>query len=117
MISGRRIAAVIPAFNEEKSIAKVLLLTHRSVDEIVVVNDGSSDLTGEIAKRLGYVTLDHKRNEGKGAALRTGVEYLQKQNNFDILVTIDSDLQHDPTEIPRLVEPIVQGSADRKSVV
>lgn len=112
MISDLRIAAVVPAYNEEKSIAKVLLLAQKSADQIVVVDDGSTDLTGEIAKQLGFVTLRHRSNEGKGAALRTGVDYLRKKDDFDILVTIDSDLQHDPSEIPQLVEPIVQGVAD-----
>lgn len=112
MISGFRIAAVVPAYNEEKSIAKVLLLTQKTADRIVLVNDGSNDMTGEISKRLGFVTLEHKSNEGKGAALRTGIDYFQRKDDFDILITIDSDLQHDPMEIPLLVDPIIQGKAD-----
>jgi glycosyltransferase involved in cell wall biosynthesis len=111
-MSTAKTVAVIPAFNEEKSISKVLLLTSKVVDQIVVVDDGSTDLTGEIAKTLGFVVLTHEANEGKGAALRTGVAYAQKEFRFDILVTIDSDMQHDPTEIPRLLDPILQGSAD-----
>ncbi len=112
MISGRTIVAIIPAFNEEKSIAKVLLTTEKFVDRIVVVDDGSKNLTGDIAKRLGFETLRHESNEGKGAALRTGIEYAQKKLKFDILVTLDSDLQHDPSEIPRLIEPIIEDAAD-----
>ena len=104
--------AVIPAYNEEKSISKVLLLTSRIVDRVIVVDDGSTDITAEIAKAMGFVVLRHEENEGKGAALRTGVAYAQKEYKFDILVTIDSDLQHDPTEIPLLLDPILQGAAD-----
>jgi len=112
MISGRTLIAIIPAFNEEKSIAKVLLMTEKFVDRIIVVDDGSNDLTGDIAKKLGFETLRHESNEGKGSALRTGIEYARKKLKFDVLVTLDSDLQHDPTEIPRLVDPIIEGSAD-----
>ncbi|MDA4129584.1 MAG: glycosyltransferase family 2 protein [Thaumarchaeota archaeon] len=104
--------AVIPAYNEEKTISKVLLLTDKLVDQIIVVDDGSTDLTGDIARALGFITLKHEINEGKGAALRTGIRYAQKETNFDILITMDSDLQHDPNEIPLLLDPILQGSAD-----
>ncbi len=104
--------AVVPAYNEEKSISKVLLLTSKIVDRVIVVDDGSTDLTADIAKALGFPVLRHAENEGKGAALRTGVAYAQKEYKFDILVTIDCDLQHDPTEIPLLLDPILQGTAD-----
>jgi glycosyltransferase involved in cell wall biosynthesis len=56
--------------------------------------------------------LTHESNEGKGSALRTGVDYAKKELKFDILVTIDSDSQHDPADIPRLLDPLIQGSAD-----
>jgi glycosyltransferase involved in cell wall biosynthesis len=106
------IVAVVPSYNEEKSIAKVLLLTEKYVDRVILVDDGSTDLTGQIGRRLGFETLTHSSNEGKGSALRTGIEYVQKHLKFDILITIDSDMQHDPKEIPLLVKPIAQGSAD-----
>ncbi|MGI0091935.1 MAG: glycosyltransferase family 2 protein [Nitrososphaerales archaeon] len=112
MISGRKIVAVIPAFNEEKSIARVILGTEKFADKIIVVDDGSRDLTGEIARRFDAITLYHKSNEGKGAALRTGVEYAKKEVDFDILITLDSDLQHDPEDIPRVVGPILEENAD-----
>lgn len=112
MISGRKIIAVIPAFDEEKSIARVLLKTSNIVDDIVVVDDGSDDLSGEIAQRMGFVTLKHELNEGKGSALRSGIQYARKNLSFDILVTLDADLQHDPADIPKLVEPIIARDAD-----
>ena len=110
MISSRKIVAVLAAYNEEKSIAKVILTTEKLVDKIIVVDDGSRDLTGDIAKRLGVAVLTHESNRGKGAALRSGID-LAKKEGFDILVTLDSDSQHDPKEIPLVVEPILQGNA------
>jgi glycosyltransferase involved in cell wall biosynthesis len=112
MISGRTIVAIIPAFEEAKTIGQILLTTEKFVDKIIVIDDGSSDFTGDIAKRMGFATLKHDSNQGKGAALRTGVEYAKTHVAFDILVTLDADLQHDPADIPRIVEPIIDGSAD-----
>lgn len=103
--------AVIPAYNEEKTIAKVILETGKFVEKVIVVDDGSTDLTGEIADRMGAIRLSHGSNEGKGAALRTGIEYAKKEK-FDILVTLDADSQHDPRDIPKVIEPLLQKSAD-----
>ncbi|MDG6996920.1 MAG: glycosyltransferase family 2 protein [Nitrososphaerota archaeon] len=107
-----RVVAVIPAYNEEKTIASVLIRTEKQVDNVIVVDDGSKDLTGDIAKRMGATVLSHESNLGKGAALRSGVEFARKDAEFDILVTLDADMQHDPADIPRVVAPIVEGSAD-----
>lgn len=105
------VVAAIPAFNEEKTIAKVVLLAKRHVDRVVVCDDGSRDMTGEIAEKLGAVVVRHHKNMGKGVALRTALEYL-KQLNPDVVVTMDADGQHDPNGIPRLLEPIIEGRAD-----
>ncbi|MDG7000510.1 MAG: glycosyltransferase family 2 protein [Nitrososphaerota archaeon] len=107
----RKTVAVIPAYNEEKTIAKVVLATGKFVDRVIVVDDGSTDLTGEIAEKMGAVTLRHRSNEGKGAALRTGIENAKKEV-FDILVTLDADSQHDPSDIPKVIEPLLQKTAD-----
>jgi glycosyltransferase involved in cell wall biosynthesis len=88
------IAAAIPAFNEEKTIGRIVLLAKRHADVVVVCDDGSTDMTAEIAERLGATVLRHPRNMGKGAALRTALEYL-KQQNPDVVVTMDADGQHD----------------------
>lgn len=105
------IVAVIPAYNEESTIARVILATGKYVEKVIVVDDGSADLTGEIAEKMGAITLRHRSNEGKGAALRTGVDYAKKEG-FDILVTLDADSQHDPKDIPKVVEPLIQKAAD-----
>jgi glycosyltransferase involved in cell wall biosynthesis len=106
------VVAVVPAYNEEKTIARILLLSEKYVDKVIVVDDGSSDITGEIAQRLGFETLRLEANKGKGSALRAGIEHAKKIMPFDILVTMDADLQHDPDDIPKIIDPIVKGEAD-----
>ncbi|WP_370005365.1 glycosyltransferase family 2 protein [Methanothermobacter sp. KEPCO 2] len=103
-----RIAAVIPAFNEEVAIGSVALLTGEHVDEVIVVDDGSSDRTAHVAEMAGARVIRHHKNMGKGAALKTGFEAA----DADVVVTLDADGQHNPAEIPKLVEPILRGEAD-----
>jgi len=105
------IIAGIPAYNEEKTIAKIVLLAKRYVDEVIVVDDGSTDLTGEIANALGAVVIKHPENLGKGEAIKTILKIV-KEKKPDILVFLDADGQHDPNEIPKVVEPIIEGQAD-----
>jgi glycosyltransferase involved in cell wall biosynthesis len=105
------VVAAIPAYNEEKTIAKVVLGARRCVDRVVVCDDGSRDMTVNIAKELGADVIQHERNLGKGAALRSLFEAGQKMG-ADVFVTLDADDQHDPDEIPKLVEPILRGEAD-----
>lgn len=101
----------IPAFNEEKTIARVVLEAQKYADVVVVCDDGSGDLTGEIAERLGAMVVRHKRNRGYGAALQTLFKQA-RELDADVLVTLDSDGQHDPAQIPLLVEPIRQRIAE-----
>jgi len=105
------IVAAIPAFNSEKPIAKVILLAKRSVDMVIVCDDGSTDMTGEISRTLGAKVLRHERNMGYGAALST-LFAEAREMNADVMVTLDSDGQHDPRSISELVRPIVAGEAD-----
>ena len=106
-----RIIAGIPAYNEEKYIAKVVLKTMRHVDEVIVVDDGSTDMTAEIAEKLGATVIRHPENRGYGAALATIFQEARKRDP-DALVILDADDQHDPDEIPKLVQPILRGEAD-----
>lgn len=106
-----RVVAAVPAYNEEQTIAKVLVHTGKHVDTILVVDDGSSDDTGLISSKLGAEVIRHERNLGKGAALRSSFDWARKIG-ADVLVTLDADGQHDPNDIPRLVEPILRGHAD-----
>jgi len=105
------VVAAIPAYDEERTIGKLVLLAQRYVDRVVVCDDGSRDMTAEIAEKLGAMVVRHHKNMGKGVALRTALEYL-KQLNPDVVVTMDADGQHDPKGIPRLLEPIIRGEAD-----
>ena len=99
------VVAGIPAFNEEKTIARIVLGAQKNAHIVVVCDDGSTDLTAEIAERLGAVVVRHERNRGYGAALQSLFERA-KDLKADILVTLDSDGQHNPAEIPRLIKPI-----------
>lgn len=101
--------AAMPAYNEERSIAKMVLGCKKYVDKVVVIDDGSSDATSEIAEALGAHVIRHKQNVGYGAALRSCFE-TARQLGTDIMVIIDSDGQHDPAEIPKLLKPIKNGT-------
>ncbi len=89
----------------------MIIETSKYVDKIIVIDDGSTDDTAKIAYDLGATVLQHKKNMGVGAAMRTGINYAKKIRP-DVLVTLDGDGQHDPSDIPRLIEPILSGEAD-----
>jgi glycosyltransferase involved in cell wall biosynthesis len=101
----------IPAFNEERTIARVVLEAKKYASAVIVCDDGSSDLTAEIADRLGADVVRHERNLGYGAALRC---LFRRAREFgaDVLVTLDGDGQHDPAEIPSILQPLTDGVAD-----
>jgi glycosyltransferase involved in cell wall biosynthesis len=102
------VIAAIPCFNTARTIADVVTKTLKHVDEVIVVDDGSNDKTAEIARAAGAMVISHDKNLGKGAAMKTAA----KSAECDILVFIDGDAQHNPEEIPLVLEPIVQGDAD-----
>ena len=105
------IVAALPAFNEEKTIAKVIIGAFRQVDKVLVVDDGSTDATAEIAEKLGAVVVKHERNFGKGEALRSMFNWA-RMNHPRILVTLDADGQHLPEDIPKVLKPVIQGRTD-----
>ena len=108
MKQDRTIAAVIPALNEEDAIAKVIADIPGWVDEIVVVDNGSSDATAKNARAAG-ATVIHEAERGYGAACLTGIDY---SRNADILVFLDGDYSDHPQELDRLVAPILAGECD-----
>jgi len=105
------IVACIPAFKEEASIARVILCAQKYVDHVLVCDDGSPDMTGEIAEKLGAFVIRHGRNLGKGSAVKSLLDEARKYG-AEVVVLLDADGQHDPSEIPTLVKPIEQGQAD-----
>ena len=105
------IIACIPAFREEASIAKVIVKALKHVDKVIVCDDGSPDLTAEIAERLGAEVIRHGRNLGYGAALASLFKR-SREIEPDVMVTLDADGQHNPDDISRLVEPVLSGEAD-----
>ena len=105
------IIACIPAYNEEKTIAKVVMLAQKHVDMVVVCDDGSKDLTTDIAQRLGATVIRHDENLGYGAAIQSLFKKA-KDLDADVTVTLDADGQHDPRQIPRFIQPILDGEAD-----
>lgn len=106
------VTIVIPAYNEEKTIGNVIFETISIMNgldlpyEIIVVDDGSTDKTGQIASTHKAIVLSNKRNYGKGYALRRAFQHA----TGDIIVTIDSDGEHKPKEIPDLLEPLFNGT-------
>ena len=101
----------IPAFNEEKNIAPIITKLRNISDTIVVCNDGSSDLTSEIAERMGAVVINHKKNLGYGGAIRS-IFLKAKELDGDVLVTFDADGQHRIEDIENVITPIVEKKAD-----
>ena len=116
MYRDKTIAVIIPAYDEEKLIGKVLQTTPTYIDHIVVVDDASSDRTGEVVKahqekdsRIIY--LRHPTNEGVGGAIVTGYKWV-RDNEISISVVMAGDAQMDPKDLPKLLDPVVEGGVD-----
>jgi glycosyltransferase involved in cell wall biosynthesis len=105
------VVAAIPAYNVERTIARVVLQAKKHVDRVIVCDDGSTDMSAEIAERLGADVVRHERNLGYGAAIQSLFKRAGELD-ADVFVTLDGDGQHDPSEIPRVVKPVVDGVAD-----
>ena len=106
-----KILAIIPCYNEEATIGSVVLRTKRYVDEVLVINDGSIDDTSQIAREAGAKVISNKINQGKSYVIKTGFKYAI-DNNFDYIVTLDGDMQHNPNEIPNILDPLYFSNVD-----
>lgn len=103
-----RVLCAIPAFDEEVAIGSVVLRARNHADEVLVVDDGSSDRTVAVARLAGATVIQHDGNKGKGEAYRTFWTYA-RDNGFDALVTLDGDGQHDADEIPLVLALLKTG--------
>ena len=106
-----KITVGIPAYNEEKNIAKIIVSLKKVADQILVCNDGSTDSTAEIAESLGAIVINHHKNLGYGSAIRS-IFLKAKEINAELLVTIDADGQHKIEDIKKVIKPVVDGQAD-----
>ena len=101
----------IPAYNEEKNIASIIIKLKKITDKIIVCDDGSSDLTAEIAEKMGVIVISHSRNRGYGAAISSiFTKFIETDD--DILVTFDADGQHRIEDINKIILPIQENKAD-----
>jgi len=106
-----KVIVVIPALNEEKTISKVIKGVKRYVSEIILVDDASIDKTPIIARQEGAIVISHKRNQGYDKSIDDGFALAAKRG-ATIILTFDGDGQHNPEDIPTIVEPILNGEAD-----
>jgi len=116
MYKNKKIAVVIPAYNEEKLLAKTCSEIPDFIDNIVIIDDGSTDNTNRIMQEIAekderVIALTHLKNKGNGAARATGFKWCV-EHDPDIVVTIDADSQMDCQDIPALIDPIIEGKTD-----
>lgn len=102
--SNMKIYALIPSYNAQKTIGQIIATIKNMEIPVIVVDDGSRDKTESEAKLAGANVLRHRKNEGKGAALRNGFNYLISNTDCEVVITIDSDGQHDPKSIPEFLK-------------
>lgn len=106
-----RVCAVIAAYNESLTIGKIIQETRKYVDTVFVVDDGSTDNTANLARANGAEVIQHRVNQGPGAAVQTGYD-LAIANGFDYVVQLDADMQHNPKYIPKLLDVALSDDCD-----
>jgi glycosyltransferase involved in cell wall biosynthesis len=106
-----RILVCIPAFNEAKTIADIIMKSKKYANAVIVYDDGSTDDTHEAANSAGATVIRNTENKGYGVAIRSLFQ-AAKEQNADIMVTLDSDGQHNPDQIPQLIEPLLKQRFD-----
>lgn len=105
-----RLAAIIPALDAERTLGAVIAESRRHMEPVLVVDDGSTDATSEVAARAGAAVIRHEANRGKGAALKSGFAWAL-ENGFDGVITLDADGQHLASEIPQFIKAAEKGDA------
>ena len=104
-----KIAVIIPALNAERTLPQVVVDARAQLEPVLVIDDGSSDATGEVARAAGATVIRHPVNRGKGGALKTGFQWAL-ENGFDGVITLDADGQHLAAEIPKFVRERESGA-------
>lgn len=106
-----RFLLIIPAFNEEENLPKVAEDIGQLIADAIVINDGSTDRTHEVAEALGFTVLDHPYNIGVGGAVQTGLKYALKRG-YTVAVQFDGDAQHRADQISNILNPVLKDEAD-----
>ncbi|MEM5829313.1 MAG: glycosyltransferase family 2 protein [Candidatus Aenigmatarchaeota archaeon] len=105
--------ALVPAYNEEKTICEVVYRLKKIGLKVIVIDDCSKDRTFELAKKAGALVLRHEKNKGKGEAIKTGINFLiKKYPSTENVVIVDADMQYLPDEAINLLKPLKEGKAD-----
>jgi len=108
-MNNSRVIVAMPAYNEERFIGTLVLKARKYAAKVIVVDDGSTDATAETARLAGASVIVHPQNQGKGAAMQS--IFSEARNTMpDVLVVLDADSQHNPDEIPRLVQAVLDGN-------
>src|SRR5262245_27618233 len=110
-LSALNIMVCIPAYNEQERIGDVVKASKKFATRVIVFDDGSTDNTAEISRSNGATVIKNERNEGYGKAISSLLKFA-KENDVDVMVTIDSDGQHDPSQIPSLIGPLLDNGCD-----
>ena len=106
-----KIAVIIPALNAERTLPRVVVESRAQLEPVLVIDDGSSDATGDVARAAGATVIRHPLNRGKGGALKTGFAWAL-ENGFDGVITLDADGQHLASEIPKFLRERESSGAD-----
>ncbi|HEX3583722.1 MAG TPA: glycosyltransferase family 2 protein [Thermoanaerobaculia bacterium] len=106
-----KLLALIPALNAESTIGDVVRKTREQVHDVIVIDDGCSDRTADVARAEGATVLRHDVNRGKGASLKSGFAYA-REHGYDAVITLDADGQHLPSEIPKIIKAWQENGAD-----
>ena len=106
-----KLLAIIPALNAEATIGDVVRKAREQIDDVIVVDDGCTDGTADVARAEGATVLRHELNRGKGASLKSGFAYA-REHGYDAVITLDADGQHLPSEIPKIVKAWQETGAD-----
>jgi glycosyltransferase involved in cell wall biosynthesis len=106
-----KLLAVIPALNAERTIGDVVRKTREQIQDVIVIDDGCTDRTADVARAEGATVLRHEVNRGKGASLKSGFAY-GREHEYDAVITLDADGQHLPSEIPKIIQAWQESGAD-----